>query len=67
MSPPPLPPSFGSAANAPASPDMSKLTLTLNKVQSVLEALGVKKAAGPDKIPAKRLKETASVIAPPLC
>ena len=35
--------------------------------QSVLEALNVTKATGPDKIPAKLLKETASVIAPSLC
>ena len=64
---PPLPPSFGSAANAPASPDMSELTLTVSKVQSALEALDVTKATAPDKIPAKLLKETASVIAPSLC
>ena len=33
----------------------------------MLEALDVTKATGPDKIPAKLLKETASVIAPSLC
>ena len=43
------------------------LTLTVSEVQSVLEALDVKKATGPDKIPAKLPKETASVIAPSLC
>ena len=33
----------------------------------MFEALDVTKAIGPDKIPAKLLKETASVIAPSLC
>ena len=59
--------SSGSAANVPASPDMSELTLTVSEVQSMLEALDDTKATGPDKIPAKLLKETASVIAPSLC
>ena len=63
----PHPPSSGSAANAPASPaDMSELTLTDSEVQSVLEALHVMEATGSNKIPAKLLKETASVIAPSL-
>ena len=62
-SPPPPPPSSGSAANAPTFPDMSELTLTASEVQSVLEALDVTKAPGSDKIPAKLLKETASVTA----
>ena len=42
--PPPPPPSSGSATNAPASPGMSELTLTVSEVQSVLEALDVTKA-----------------------
>ena len=46
---------------------MSELTLTVSEVQFVLEALDVTKATGPDKIPAKLHKETASVIAPSLC
>ena len=46
---------------------LSELTITVSDVQSVLEALDVTKATGPDKIPAKRLKETASVIAPSIC
>ena len=33
----------------------------------MLKALDVTKATGPDKIPAKLLQETASVIAPSLC
>ena len=43
---------------------MSELTLAVSEVQSVLEALYVTKATGSDKIPAKLLKEAASVIAP---
>ena len=54
MAPPLFPlPSFGIAANAPASPDRSALTLTACEVQSVLEGPGVTKATGPDEIPAK--------------
>ena len=68
MTPPPPCPSSGSAADAPASPDMSELTLTVSEVQSVLEAVEVTKATRPDnKIPAKLLKETASIIAASLC
>ena len=48
------PSSYGSTANAPASPDMSELTFTVSEVQSVLEALDVTRATGPDKIPAKQ-------------
>ena len=36
-------------------------------VLAALKALEVGKATGPDEIPAKLLKETASVIAPSLC
>lgn len=36
------------------------------QVQSILEALKPEKAAGPDEIPARLLKETASIIAPSL-
>ena len=43
---------------------MLELTLTVNEVQSVLEALDVTEPTGSDKNPAKLLKETASVIAP---
>ena len=46
-----------SAANAPASPDMSELTLTVSEVQSVLEALDVTKAIASDKIPANFLRK----------
>lgn len=43
--------------------------LTLNEptVLATLKALEVGKATGPDEIPAKLLKETASAIAPSLC
>ena len=46
---------------------MVDLTLTVTTVQAALEALEVGRATGPDEIPAKLLKETASVIAPSLC
>ena len=36
-------------------------------VQTVLESLDVTKVTGPDEIPARLLKETASAIAPSLC
>ena len=45
---------------------MSELALTVSEVQSVLEELDVTKATGSYKIPAKLLKETASVIVPAL-
>ena len=48
-------------------PTTCQLTLTVGGVQTILESLDVTKATGPDGIPAKLLKETASVIAPSLC
>ena len=51
----------------PSDTVMVDLTLTVTTVQAALEALEVGKATGPDEIPAKLLKETASVIAPSLC
>ena len=46
---------------------ISDLTLNESMVLAALKALEVGKATGPDEIPAKLLKETASVIAPSLC
>ena len=46
---------------------ISDLTLNESTVLAALKALEVDKATGPDEIPAKLLKETASVIAPSLC
>ena len=43
---------------------ISDLTLNESTVLAALKALEVGKATGPDEIPAKLLKETASVIAP---
>lgn len=48
-------------------PTTCQLTLETGEVQNVLESLDVTKATGPDGIPAKLLKETASLIAPSLC
>ena len=47
-------------------PIMNDLCLTVDDVQTILESLDVTKATGPDAIPARLLKETAHVIAPPL-
>ena len=46
---------------------ISDLTLNESKFLAALKALEVGTATGPDEIPAKLLKETASVIAPSLC
>ena len=46
---------------------ISDLTFSESTVLAALKALEVGKATGPDEIPAKLLKETASVIAPSLC
>ena len=48
-------------------PIMTELCLTLPVVQAVLVSLDVTKATGPDEIPARLLKETASTIASSLC
>ena len=48
-------------------PVMTELTFTVNEVQTILERLDVTKATGPDRIPAKLIRETATVIAPSLC
>ena len=46
---------------------ISDLTFSESTVLAALKALEVGKATGPDEIPAKLLKQTASVIAPSLC
>ena len=46
---------------------IADLTLNESMVLAAHKALEVGKATGPDEIPAKLLKETASVIAPSLC
>ena len=46
---------------------ISVLTLNESMVLAALKVPEVSKATGPDEIPAKLLKETASVIAPSLC
>ena len=46
---------------------ISDLTFNESTVLAALKALEVGKATGPDEIPAKLLRETASVIAPSLC
>ena len=46
---------------------ISDLTLNESKFLAALKALEVGKATGPDQIPAKLLKQTASVIVPSLC
>ena len=51
----------------PADPVLCDLTLTTNQVLAVLSGLNVKKACGPDELPARILRETAHEIAPSLC
>ena len=46
---------------------MTDLALSVEEVQAVLGSLDCTKATGPDGIPARLLKETASVISPSLC
>ena len=46
---------------------ISDLTLNESKFLAALKALEVGKATGPDQIPAKLLKQTASAIVPSLC
>ena len=50
-----------------ANPKLCDLTFTANQVLAVLSSLDVNKSSGPDKIPARILKETALKIAPSLC
>ena len=46
---------------------ITELALSVEEVQAVLGSLDSTKATGPDGIPARLLKETASVISPSLC
>ncbi len=46
---------------------MTDLTLTVEEAQAALESPDSTKATGPDGIPVRLLKETASVISPSLC
>ena len=46
---------------------MTDLALSVEEVQAVLGSLDCTKATGPDGIPARLLKGTASVISPSLC
>ena len=48
-------------------PILSDVVLTEQEVASILNILDTKRATGSDKIPAKLLKEAASVITPSLC
>ena len=48
-------------------PIMSDIVITEQEVESFLSTLDTNKATGSDEIPAKLLKETASVITPSLC
>ncbi len=50
-----------------SDPLITELTLRKHEVESTLKTLDINKATGPDGIPAKLLKQTASTIAPSLC
>ena len=50
-----------------SDPVITELTLSEDEVELTLKSFDINKAAGPDGIPAKFLKETASIIAPSLC
>ena len=50
-----------------AEPPFSDIVLHIGEVEAVLKSLDPNKATGPDEIPARILKETATTIAPSLC
>ena len=50
-----------------AEPSFSDIVLHVGEVEAVLKSLDPNKATGPDEIPARILKETATTIAPSLC
>ena len=50
-----------------ANPELCDLAFTTDQVLAVLSSLNVNKSSGPDKIPARKLRETAHKIAPSLC
>ena len=58
---------FRATETDPGKEGVNDLTFTANKVLAVLSSLDVNKASGPDKIPARILKETPHEIAPSLC
>ena len=51
----------------PAEPPFSDIVLHVGQAEAVLKSLDPNKATGPDEIPARILKETATTIAPLLC
>ena len=50
-----------------SDPVITELTLSEHGVELTLKSLDINEATGPDGIPAKLLKEIASIIAPSLC
>ena len=52
---------------AAAELSFSDIVLHVGEVEAVLKSLDPNKATGPDEIPARILKETATTIAPSLC
>ena len=50
-----------------AEPPFSDIVLHVGEVEAVLKSLDPNKATGPDEIPDRILKETATTIAPSLC
>ena len=54
-------------ANITDDPLITELDLTELEVQTLLSSLDTSKATGSDEIPARLLKETASVITPSIC
>ena len=50
-----------------AEPPFSDVVLHVGEVEALKKSLEPNKATGPDEIPARILKETASTIAPSLC
>ena len=50
-----------------AEPPFSDIVLRVGEVEAVLKPPDPNKATGPDEIPARILKETATTIAPSLC
>jgi hypothetical protein len=54
-------------SNITDDPLITELNLTELEVQTLLSSLDTSKATGSDEIPARLLKETASVITPSIC
>ena len=53
--------------NRTDNPVLTELNLTELEVETLLNSLDTNKATGSDEIPARLLKDTASVIAPSIC